>query len=69
MCYLLSFFIYVINLSLWLLPFKNNNVTQVNTSKYVLNSLDLLSALFFSGYNEDHSNVTCRLLAKQKKSI
>lgn len=32
-------------------------------------SLDLLSSLFFLGYNEDHSNVTCRLLAKQKKSV
>lgn len=55
MCYLLSFFIYVINLSLWLLPFKKNNVIQVKTFKYVLNSVDLLSSLF--------SQVTMKIIA------
>lgn len=55
--------------SLVLTSFKKMWLKLIHLNMYWTLSLYLLSSLFFSGHNEDHSNVACWLLAKQKKPI
>lgn len=70
-CYLLSFYICVINSSLWFLhPLKKIMwLKLIHLNMCWTLSLCLVSSLCFPGYDEDHCNVTCWLLAKPKKSI